>query len=153
MQSFVTCFWPNSSTVLSSGLSGELLCWDLARPGKNGGYEVDVLHRSHNRNIFSLAASGQGLVYSVGQERAMSVYDLTARRLCYSLPSLNGFVYCLAANPVEPGVLAVGAGDSLIRLWNVGSSQLFDINYVRFNQAKIMSLAWHPVRFSKNLKS
>jgi gem associated protein 5 len=163
VQFFITCHWLDSETLLSGGVGGELVRWHLGRPGKKGGYEFEILHRVHNRSIFSLctAAADKGgavTVYSVGQDRSLAVYDLTAGRLVYSLPSLNGFVYCLAVNPVEPNWLAVGAGDGLIRLWNLGSQQLFDVSYVRLNQAKVMSMAWHPTRsalhilFSLNMK-
>ena len=145
-QSFITCCWLDNSTILSGGASGELLRWDLARPGKKGGYEFDILHRTHFRSIFSLGASRDGLVYSVGQDRCMTVYDLTCSQLAFSLPSLNGYVYCLAVNPMEPSLLAVGVGDGQVRLWKLGSPKLFDLSYVRLNQAKVMSMAWHPSR-------
>jgi WD40 repeat protein len=146
-QSFVTCSWPDRATILSGGTAGELISWDLTRPAKKGGgYEYDILHRVHFKNIFSLAASSR-LVYSVGQDRTLTAYDLAAKQLAYSLPNLNGYVYCLAANPVEPSLLAVGVGDGLIRLWKLGSPQLFDLTYVRLNQAKVMSMAWHPTRY------
>jgi len=34
------------------------------------------------------------------------------------MPSLGGFVYSLAFSPVDPGCLAIGVGDSMIRVWN-----------------------------------
>ena len=43
----------------------------------------------------------------------MSVTCLTAGEKLYSLPCFAGFVYCLVSNPIEPGLLAVGAGEDL----------------------------------------
>ena len=60
------------------------------------------------------------------------------------MPTLNGFAYCLASNPIDPSIVAIGVGDGMIRIWKTGSSKPFDVRYVRLNQSKVMSLAWHP---------
>ena len=85
-------------------------------------------------------------MYSTGQDRIVPVFDLGARELLYSLPTLNGYVYCLAANPIDPSVLAVGVGDGMIRIWKTGSTRSFDLHHLKLNQGKIMSLSWHPTR-------
>lgn len=44
------------------------------------------------------------------------------------MPSLGGFVYSLAFSPVDPGCLAIGVGDSMIRVWNTLSmSNIYDV--------------------------
>ena len=85
-------------------------------------------------------------MYTNGQDRVLGVYNLISNRLLYNMPTLNGFAYCLATNALDPSIVALGAGDGLIRVWKTNSNQLFDINHVRVNQAKIMSIAWHPER-------
>lgn len=48
-------------------------------------------------------------------------WDLGSLSCCWSLSSLGGFVYSLAFSPVAAGCLAIGVGDSMIRVWNTMS--------------------------------
>ena len=132
---------------LFSGGNGELLSWNLEKPGKKGGSEFSTLHRDHFKNLFSIAA-WDGVAYTIGQDRALIATHLDTGRQMYALPTFAGFVYCLASNPVDPSLVAIGAGDSQIRVWRTASQQLFDITniHAKLNQAKVMSLAWHPSR-------
>ena len=132
---------------LFSGGNGELLSWNLEKPGKKGGSEFSMLHRDHFKNLFSIAA-WDGVAYTIGQDRALIATHLDTGRQMYALPTFAGFVYCLASNPVDPSLVAIGAGDSQIRVWRTASQQLFDITniHAKLNQAKVMSLAWHPNR-------
>ena len=83
----------------------------------------------------------------MGQERLVSVTSLSAEEKLYNLPCFAGFVYCLVSNPIEPGVLAVGAGDGAVRVWRSGdTTDIFSVRLVSFRQSKVMSLAWHPTR-------
>jgi len=44
------------------------------------------------------------------------------------MPSLGGFVYSLAFSPVDTGCLAIGVGDSMIRVWNTLSvNNIYDV--------------------------
>ena len=132
---------------LFSGGNGELLSWNLEKPGKKGGSEFSMLHRDHFKNLFSIAA-WDGVAYTIGQDRALIATHMDTGRQMYALPTFAGFVYCLASNPVDPSLVAIGAGDSQIRVWRTASQQLFDITniHAKLNQAKVMSLAWHPSR-------
>ena len=132
---------------LFSGGNGELLSWNLEKPGKKGGSEFSMLHRDHFKNLFSIAA-WDGVAYTIGQDRALIATHLDTGRQMYALPTFAGFLYCLASNPVDPSLVAIGAGDSQIRVWRTASQQLFDITniHAKLNQAKVMSLAWHPSR-------
>ena len=132
---------------LFSGGNGELLSWSLEKPGKKGGSEFSTLHRDHFKNLFSIAA-WDGVAYTIGQDRALIATHMDTGRQMYALPTFAGFVYCLASNPVDPSLVAIGAGDSQIRVWRTASQQLFDITniHAKLNQAKVMSLAWHPSR-------
>ena len=86
--------------------------------------------------LFSIGVS-RGVVYSVGQDRIVPAFDLGARRLLYSLPTLNGFAYSLASNPVDPSIIALGAGDGIVRIWRTAAKQLFDVRQVKLNQSKV----------------
>ena len=107
-QSFITVSWPREGSLLTSGGQGELVSWDLARPGKKGGSEFTILHREHFKNLFSIAVCGS-VAYTVGQDRSMVALALATARKEFSLATFAGFVYCLAVNPIEPSILAVGA--------------------------------------------
>ena len=39
----------------------------------------------------------------------------------WSIPTLGGFVYSLAACPMDPGCVALGVGDNMIRVWNTSA--------------------------------
>ena len=123
------------------------MSWDLETPGKKGGSEFSVLHREHFKNLFGIAVCGK-VAYTVGQDRSVVATNLDTARLVYNLPCFAGFVYTIASNPIDPSILAVGAGDSQIRVWRTGGEQLFDVTniHAKLNQCKVMSLAWHPSR-------
>ena len=40
----------------------------------------------------------------------------------WSIPTLGGFVYSLATCPVDPGCVALGVGDNMIRVWNTSAA-------------------------------
>lgn len=50
-------------------------------------------------------------------------WDLASLECCWTLPTLGGFVYCLSFSSVGTGCLALGVGDSMIRVWNTLSIQ------------------------------
>lgn len=50
-------------------------------------------------------------------------WDLASLDCCWTLPTLGGFVYTLAFSPVGAGCLALGVGDSMIRVWNTLTTQ------------------------------
>ena len=88
-----------------------------------------------------------GFVVTVGQDRTLVVYDLERTSLLCSLPTFAAWVYCLAANPVDPRVVAVGSGDGLIRVWRTGTPNVsLDCSVAWRQKAKVMALAWHPTQ-------
>lgn len=55
-------------------------------------------------------------------------WDLSALDCSWTMPSLGGFVYSLAFSPVDTGCLAIGVGDSMIRVWNTLSmNNIYDV--------------------------
>ena len=106
-----------------------------------------MVNREHERLLFSLGAAGEA-VYSVGQDRCLVAASLESVRPTYVLPTFAGFVYCLASNPIEPGLVGVGAGDGVLRVWRPGDpAQLYSLqthHSKQLSQAKVLSLAWHP---------
>ena len=143
--SWITLSWPRDGVIFSSGSSGELISWDLTKPGKRGGSEFTIVHREHFKNLFSISCN-ENTVFTVGQDRNIVATSLLSSRVVFSLPCFAGFVYCLAVNPIDPSTLAIGAGDGQIRVWRMGGRDLFTLTsiHAKMNQSKIMSMAWHP---------
>lgn len=55
-------------------------------------------------------------------------WDLSTLDCSWTMPSLGGFVYSLAFSPVDTGCLAIGVGDSMIRVWNTLSmNNIYDV--------------------------
>uniref|UniRef100_A0A8C6WLS4 Gem (nuclear organelle) associated protein 5 n=1 Tax=Neogobius melanostomus TaxID=47308 RepID=A0A8C6WLS4_9GOBI len=125
--------WPRGrgAQLISSCFSGELLLWDLLRSGKPKwtlfGSSSDA--QGHNRIIFntsSFVTSGQSLLLSTSMDREVKCWDMSSLELCWTLPALGGFVYCLSFSPLGSGTLALGVGDNMIRVWNTQSSNHYD---------------------------
>lgn len=47
----------------------------------------------------------------------------------YKIPTQGGFVYCMSACPIDTSRIAFGAGDMMLRLWNLSEphTTTFDI--------------------------
>ncbi|KAM4675681.1 gem-associated protein 5 [Discoglossus pictus] len=154
---WLTLHWPHGhpTQILSSCFGGELLLWDLTRSGKqkwsllgSGGAEG----QNHSRIVFNLCSlvteEGRELLLSTSMDRDVKCWDLGSLSCCWSLTSLGGFVYSLAFSPVAAGCLAVGVGDSMIRVWNTLSiTNAYDVRTLwQGIRSKVTALAWHPIK-------
>lgn len=54
-------------------------------------------------------------------DRQTVVWDLASRKPEIKIPGLGGFVYSLDVAECDPTKLAIGVGDSSIRVWNLGN--------------------------------
>ncbi|TRY71553.1 hypothetical protein TCAL_05401 [Tigriopus californicus] len=152
---YLTSLWAQPDVIVSAGSQGEVLKWDLkqATPDAHGvfqlqevGFHTKVLHREHFRIVFSMTMSGTSLV-SLGQDRQIVSFDLATEKLNYALPTMGGWVYDLALNPLDANVIAMATGDGLIRVWRSHSSkEAFDTTTLALknSQTKVTTLAWHP---------
>ena len=154
---FNTCFWLKHNVLLSSGIHGELLEWNLdrlikrtadgiLRSSDGNSPEVQVLHREHNRTLYSISSTGYS-IQTAGQDRSIVSYSSLYKKLDFNLPTFASWVYSLAPNAVDPTIIAAGAGDGQIRIWKKSSkTALYDVNVIwqKLNSAKVTSLAWHP---------
>ena len=152
---FSTCCWWKRNILLSSGIHGELLEWNLERFDKktsdgifrsdgNGG-EVKIIHKEHARTLYSIDASGENVETS-GQDRCIVSFN-PCSGLNFNLPTFASWVYALASNNIDPTITALGAGDGQIRIWRMSStSAMFDVNIIwqKLNSAKVTALSWHP---------
>lgn len=49
------------------------------------------------------------------------MWDLKTLHSLHCISSLGGFVYGLDISPLDPGTVAVGVGDNMIRVWHTSS--------------------------------
>ncbi|XP_075458280.1 gem-associated protein 5 isoform X2 [Ascaphus truei] len=153
---WLTLHWPQGrpTQILSSCFGGELLLWDLSRSGKQKWTLLDSGSegQNHSRIVFNLCSlvteEGRELLLSTSMDRDVKCWDLGSLSCCWSLTSLGGFVYCLAFSPVAAGSLAVGVGDSMIRVWNTLSIlNAYEVKTLwQGIRCKVTALSWHPTK-------
>ncbi|XP_076836153.1 gem-associated protein 5 isoform X2 [Brachyhypopomus gauderio] len=152
---WLTVHWPNGrpSQVISSCFGGEMVAWDLTKSGKQKwtllGSSSDS--QNHSRIVFNLSSvrlDDRELLISSSMDREIKCWDLASLECCWTLPTLGGFVYSVSFSPVAIGCLALGVGDSMIRVWNTLSVQNpYDTRtYWQGIKSKVTALAWHPVK-------
>ncbi|XP_067279669.1 gem-associated protein 5 isoform X2 [Pseudorasbora parva] len=152
---WLTVHWPKGrpSQIVSSCFGGEIVVWDLMKSGKQKwsllGSSPDG--QNHSRIVFNMSSFCSGdreLLLSTSMDREIKCWDLASLECCWTLPTLGGFVYCLSFSPVGTGCLALGVGDSMIRVWNTMSIQnQYDIKtFWQGIKSKVTALAWHPLK-------
>lgn len=152
---WLTVHWPKErpSQIVSSCFGGEIVVWDLMKSGKQKwsllGSSSDG--QNHSRIVFNMSSFCCGdreLLLSTSMDREIKCWDLESLECCWTLPTLGGFVYCLSFSPVGTGCLALGVGDSMIRVWNTLSIQnQYDIKtFWQGIKSKVTALAWHPLK-------
>uniref|UniRef100_A0A669PRW2 Gem nuclear organelle associated protein 5 n=1 Tax=Phasianus colchicus TaxID=9054 RepID=A0A669PRW2_PHACC len=151
---WLTVHWPcgRPTEIVSSSFGGELLHWDLTQPGKRKWTLLGSSEgQNHSRIVFNLCSlkhQDKELLLSISMDRDVKCWDLSTLDCSWTMPSLGGFVYSLAFSPVDPGCLAIGVGDSMIRVWNTLSmSNIYDVKtYWQSIKSKVTALAWHPAK-------
>ncbi|EOA96589.1 Gem-associated protein 5, partial [Anas platyrhynchos] len=151
---WLTVHWPSgrSTEIVSSSFGGELLLWDLTQPGKRKWTLLGSSEgQNHSRIVFNLCSvkhQDKELLFSISMDRDVKCWDLSTLDCRWTMPSLGGFVYSLAFSPVDPGCLAIGVGDSMIRVWNTLSmSNIYDVKtFWQSIKSKVTALSWHPTK-------
>ncbi|XP_069002058.1 gem-associated protein 5 [Embiotoca jacksoni] len=148
--------WPKgrATQLVSSCFSGELVMWDLSRAGKQRWtlFGTSSDSQNHSRIVFNMSSfqlpDGKELLVSTSMDREMKCWDLASLECCWTLPTLGGFVYALTFSPVGTGCLALGVGDSMIRVWNTLTTQnQYDTRtFWQGIKSKVTALAWHPTK-------
>ncbi|KAJ7406167.1 Gem-associated protein 5 [Willisornis vidua] len=151
---WLTVHWPagRSTEIVSSGFGGELLHWNLTQPGKRKWTLLGSSEgQNHSRIVFNLSSVKQQdkeLLFSISMDRDVKCWDLSTLDCSWTMPSLGGFVYSLAFSPVDTGCLAIGVGDSMIRVWNTLSmNNIYDVKtFWQSIKSKVTALSWHPTK-------
>eukprot|EP00729_Bicosta_minor_P012932 gene12932-27198_t len=64
----------------------------------------------------------------------------------WTLPTIGGHVYTLAGSRADPGAVAMGCGDNLIRVWQTGNTTSYECQTIwKGVQSRVHALSWHPV--------
>ncbi|NXO29148.1 GEMI5 protein, partial [Cisticola juncidis] len=151
---WLTVHWPagRPTELLSSGFGGEVLLWNLTQPGKRKWTLLGSSEgQNHSRIVFNLSSvkhQDRELLFSISMDRDVKCWDLSTLECSWTMPSLGGFVYSLAFSPVDPGCLAIGVGDSMIRVWNTLSmNNSYDVKtFWQSIKSKVTALSWHPTK-------
>ncbi|NWW82256.1 GEMI5 protein, partial [Climacteris rufus] len=151
---WLTVHWPAArpTEIVSSGFGGELLLWNLAEPGKKKWTLLGSSEgQNHSRIVFNISSvkhQDRELLFSISMDRDVKCWDLSTLDCSWTMPSLGGFVYSLAFSPVDIGSLAIGVGDSMIRVWNTLSiNNVYDVKiYWQSIKSKVTALSWHPTK-------
>ncbi|NWW30650.1 GEMI5 protein, partial [Panurus biarmicus] len=151
---WLTVHWPagRPTELVSSGFGGELLLWNLTQPGKRKWTLLGSSEgQNHSRIVFNLSSvkhQDRELLFSISMDRDVKCWDLSSLDCSWTMPSLGGFVYSLAFSPVDTGCLAIGVGDSMIRVWNTLSmNNIYDVKtFWQSIKSKVTALSWHPTK-------
>ncbi|XP_012945659.1 gem-associated protein 5, partial [Aplysia californica] len=152
-RAWLSLHWPKYQPfeLVFSSQSGDLLLWDLkGKPSQEPDRLIARDMAQHTRLIFNIASlsSDGDKVVSFSLDRTVVIWDIKARKGVCSFSSFGGYVYCARASPLEPGCVAIGAGDNMIRVWNQGKrTNPFDISTHYYGmKSKITTVSWHPQR-------
>uniref|UniRef100_UPI003AAE5D3E gem-associated protein 5 n=1 Tax=Centroberyx gerrardi TaxID=166262 RepID=UPI003AAE5D3E len=151
---WLSVHWPagRPTQLVSSCFSGELVMWDLTKTGKQKWslFGTSSEGQNHSRIVFNTSSvrlqDGRELLISTSMDREIKCWDLASLDLCWTLPTLGGFVYALTFSPVGAGCLALGVGDNMIRVWSTLTIQnQYDTrSFWQGIKSKVTALAWHP---------
>ncbi|KAM6984625.1 gem-associated protein 5 [Aplochiton taeniatus] len=153
---WLSVHWPpgRDTQVVSSCFGGELVLWDLTKTGKQKWSLLGASSegQNHSRIVFNMSSfclpDGRELLLTTSMDREVRCWDLGTLDCLWSLPTLGGFVYCLAFSPVATGCLALGTGDNMIRTWSTMTlANPYDTRtFWQGIKSKVTALAWHPTK-------
>ncbi|XP_076647950.1 gem nuclear organelle associated protein rigor mortis isoform X2 [Halictus rubicundus] len=159
---WITVRWIEPKLLFTSSSYGELISWDLSTITK-GKPTCKLVHAHHIRGLFCIAhvpdrqenviedwrIKKRHKIWTLAQDRRLiccAVQDNNVE-IEYDVHTQGGYVYCIAACPLETSRIAYGVGDSTIRLWNLseGHTNTFDITVLwQKIKGKIRTISWHP---------
>lgn len=175
---FTAVSWIEPNYLLANSWFGELLSINLSqlKTAKDGSNNcIECLHGSHNRGIFSIGTwidpisskestessdnwrvkkvdeITQREIWTIAQDRRViccTMKNLKSSVIEHDIPTQIGYIYCIAACPLDTSRVAFGSGDSLLRLWNLSEPHetTFDLSFLwQKIMGRIITLAWHPV--------
>ncbi|KAK2585095.1 hypothetical protein KPH14_008607 [Odynerus spinipes] len=155
---WIAVCWAEPKLLLTSSSWGELLSWDLKIMNKNKP-TCKLVHACHNRVLFSIATvpyicdnwrmRNSLTIWTAAQDRQIVCCSIKSdnNEIEYNIPTQGGYVYCIAACPVDTSRIAFGVGDTMLRIWNLSElhETSFDITTLwQKIKGNIRAIAWHP---------
>ena len=159
---WITVHWVTPKLLLTSSVWGELISWDLSTMVK-GKPTCKLIHAYHNRGLFCIAhvpnsqenitenwrIKERFTVWTLAQDRRIICCEVEENNvtLNYDIFTQGGYVYCIAACPLDTSHLAIGGGDTMLRLWNLSEAHdtSFSITFLwQKIKAQIRTISWHP---------
>lgn len=159
---WVVVRWIEPKLLLTSSLWGELISWDLSTMIR-GKPNVKVIHAYHVRGLFCIAhipniqnnsienwrVKQRHTIWTLAQDRRIICCGIKDNNVevDYDIFTQSGYVYCIAACPLDTSHVAFGVGDAMLRLWNLSEAHNTSFNITFLWQkikGKIRAISWHP---------
>ena len=154
--------WIEPKLLLTNSNWGELISWDLSTISKHKPL-CKLIHARHGTGLFSIAhmpiveenlvenwrTKRRHTIWTVAQDRRVICCNINENNveIMHDIYTQGGYVYCIAACPLDTSRVAFGAGDAMLRLWNLSEthSTTFDITaFWQKIKGKIRAISWHP---------
>ncbi|CAK9799473.1 Gem-associated protein 5 [Anthophora quadrimaculata] len=159
---WVVVHWVEPKLLLTNSLWGELISWNLSTMIK-GKPTVKLIHANHSRGLFCIASvpniqetseenwrlKQRHTIWTLAQDRKVICCGVEENNveIYYDIFTQSGYVYCIAACPLDTSQIAFGVGDAMLRLWKLSEphSTSFDITVLwQKIKGKIRVISWHP---------
>ncbi|GBC04475.1 hypothetical protein RclHR1_00570031 [Rhizophagus clarus] len=142
---FMSTAWvPEKNRLVSASYMGDIYMWDLdVSPAKFQKFNL------HNRPIFSIQFLPCGKrIITTSMDRQIIIWDITERKPVVVAITNSQSISDLSISPADPYKLAIGGGDSSVKIWKFASLQnSYDVSlYYKGLKTKISSLKYHPTK-------
>ncbi|CAG8449365.1 10378_t:CDS:10 [Ambispora leptoticha] len=133
---------PGANKIITSSFMGNLMIWDL--DAHNPQYRWFA--KGHSRSVFSIITSSDGMqAITISMDRQIIKWSIGELRPRLILPCLCLGVHSLDISHPDPSKLAIGLGDSTIRIWNFGNPENPFDSSLLWKGLK-SQLKWHPTQ-------
>ncbi|XP_067947516.1 gem-associated protein 5-like [Watersipora subatra] len=147
---FTLNLFQEGKKLLSTSMDRSIIVWDIKASPVENTPPVETEELSAIEAEGHIATNDEEGLWARAEkpvEKKPEAKRTCGGRILMNIPTFGGFCYCIRASPVDPGRLAVGVGDDVIRLWNVneGTSAYSVTNLWQGLKSKVSSVAWHPL--------